>query len=141
MINVKKLIAMIERLEKGFSIEEMAIDIDDREFTFLVTFPKQKGLNPSGDSDFVGVKGKGDIDLYYERPYRASMEGPAGGGYEIDVSYPAGFIYVDEDGNESRVDPKESKVIEEILKKYFEDEFVERIEEKAEEYRTAYAGD
>jgi hypothetical protein len=141
MANVKKLITMIERLEKGFSIEELDINVDDKEFTFVVSFPKQGELNPPGGMNVMAIKGKGDLDAYYEKPYKSSMEGPGGGGYDIGINYAAGFLYVDEDGKETRVDPEASKIIEDIIKKNFEDEFLERITDKFEQDRTEYRGD
>lgn len=147
MANVKKLLNMIERLEKGFSIEELDIDVGDKTFEFLVSFPKEslKGPTPvyyqAIDDNFVAIKGKGDIDAYYEKPYKASMEGPAGGGYEIGLSYAAGFSFISENGEATLADPKYSKAIESILEKEFQDEFLERITDKFEEERTAYRGD
>jgi len=141
MANVKKLIDMIERLEKGFYIDSLDINVDDKEFTFGVSFPRHEGLKVPGDPNNVFVSGKGDIDAYYEKPYKSSMEGPGGGGYEIGINYAAGFSFVDENGEATLADPKYSKVIEDILREYFEDDFVERITDKFEQDRTEYRGD
>ena len=143
MANVKKLLLTIERLESGFSVEEFNVDANDKTFTFMVSFPKTaaKGLTGPDEEDTIGIKGKGDLDIYYEKPYKASMEGPGGGGYDIGITYASGFVFVDANGKESRVDPKDTKTIEDILNKQFEDEFLERIESELEEYRKDWRDD
>jgi len=131
-----------EKLPSGFSVEEFDVDNYNEQFNFVVSFPKSiaKGLEPP-DTDVIYVRGGGDIDAYYERPYPGSIAGPPGGGWEIDVSYSGDFYFIDDDGGETVIDQMQSKIIKNILNNYFEDEFLNRIEDELEDYRTAYEGD
>jgi hypothetical protein len=140
MSKAKALIKLMEILPKGFYIMDYGVDVKKKKFVFTVSFPTSaaKGFNPP-EGEETYINGVADLDVYWERPYRGSIEGPSGGGWDIGISYTS-LRFVDED-KEVAIKPEESKVVVSFLEKNFEDEFLDRIEKEFEEDQTAYQGD
>jgi hypothetical protein len=141
MSKAKELIKLMERLPSGFSIEEFNVNAPEDSMDFKVSFPSSAAkdfIPPEGNT--IILFGVCALDVYYEKPYRGSIEGPPGGGWDIGISYQT-LYFEDEDGNQEFVAPHQNKAVVNFLKKNFEDEFLDKIEKEYEEERTAYRGD
>lgn len=136
----ESLIRLMENLPSGFSIEEFNVDTQERSVEFIVSFPVSaaKGFTPP-EGNRVYVSGLLTLDVYYDKPYRGSIEGLPGGGWDIGISY-ENISFVDDDNRNIKV-PDQAKAIVNFLEKNFEDEFLSRIEDEFEEKRTEYRGD